>query len=129
MDQSAAAMPTSDFEDPKASLFRLFGKMGGTRSGCTGLLMPLWRDAAGPVADRTRIQGISDGVLRVEVERAFLTPVREAHDLLLERLNLKLGPYHQIRSIQLTELADARQTAFPFVHVSPRRRAGKQDAR
>ncbi len=119
MDQSAAAMPTSDFEDPKASLFRLFGKMGGARCGCPGLLTPLWRDAAGPVADRTRVRGVSDGVLLVEVEKSFLPPVRQAHDLLVERLNLKLGPYHRIRSIQLTELPEkSDQTELPFVRTS-----------
>ncbi|MDR0965106.1 MAG: hypothetical protein LBM75_01125 [Myxococcales bacterium] len=98
-------MASSDFEDLKAPLFRLFGKVAAPRNGDAGaltfLMQPLWREAVGPLASRTELKTFAAGLLRVEVDPAFLGDLRRAEAMVLSRLNARLDARYAVRRIEL----------------------------
>ena len=119
-------MPNDDLEKLSASLFRLFGKLGA-RPNTQFFLQPLWREAAGPVAERTKITGMERGVLKIVAEFSFAAPIRAAHDILVSRINARLDPYHQIRRIEVSEELPMGQAELPFLRNAGR--AGKGERR
>ena len=93
-------MPRDDFEDLKGPLFKLFGRLPA-KSSPTCLLGPLWREAVGPIADQTRLISLDRGVLRVAVDPAFLFDLTQARELVLQRLNARLKPFHEVKALDL----------------------------
>lgn len=112
-------MAFSDFEDLKAPLFRLFGKLPPQTSKMF-LLLPLWREAVGPLASRTEIKAFAAGRLRVEVDPAFFDELRQAQGLVLRRLNGRLAPFHTVDHIEWIP-APSRAQQARRTYVRPRR--------
>lgn len=115
-------MPPRDLQNLSASLFRVFGKTG-CKQDMRRLMMPLWREAAGPVADQTAIDGLEDGVLRIVAEASFAGPIRESVPVLLQRLNGRLDPYHQLSDIVVEarpEPGKRGQMELPMLRGVPR---------
>lgn len=107
-------MPSSDFEDLKAPLFRLFGKLPATTSKIF-LLLPLWREAVGPLASRTELKSFDTGQLNVAVDPAFLDDLNQAKALVLRRLNARLDPFHAVKRIELTPASCAPQPQLTYL--------------
>lgn len=108
-------MSSSDFEDLKAPFFRLFGKLP-FKTSKTFLLLPLWREAVGPLASRTELRSLDEGQLNVVVDPAFLEDLNRAKDLVLRRLNARLRPWHVVERIELTAAPCAQQQPLAYVH-------------
>jgi predicted nucleic acid-binding Zn ribbon protein len=82
-------MARSDFHDLKGALAKALGSTA--RVGRAGGLQPLWREVVGALADHSRPTRLDAGILVVEASPEFLFDLQRSNDLLLERLQARLG--------------------------------------
>ncbi|MGI5864534.1 MAG: DUF721 domain-containing protein [Myxococcales bacterium] len=82
-------MARSDFHDLKGALAKALGSTA--RLGSAAALAPLWREVVGALADHSRPTRLDEGVLFVEASPEFLFDLQRNDDLLLERLQDRLG--------------------------------------
>jgi hypothetical protein len=82
-------MAHSDLQDMKNALARALGGPGSGEG--VPLIAPLWREAVGPLAAHCRPVSLARGVLRVEAAQDFAFDLGRQRDLVVARLNARLG--------------------------------------